>query len=58
VVENADDAIEKINKLTPEFYFENKDVIEENWQKALTYRHYVSRIADKLRELFTLNNLL
>jgi len=57
-IENTDDAIEKINKLTPEFYLENKDVIEENWQKALMYRHYVTRIAENLKEIFTLNNLL
>jgi hypothetical protein len=57
-IDNVDDAIEKINKLTPEFYFENKDIVEENWQKALTYRHYVTRIAENLREVFILNNLL
>lgn len=57
-VENANDAIKKINKLTPEFYYERKDVIEENWQKALQYRHYVKQIANNLREFFTLNNLL
>jgi hypothetical protein len=57
-IESDDDAIEKINKLTPEFYFENKEVIEENWKKALEYRHYVSRTADMLRETFKLNGLI
>jgi hypothetical protein len=52
-----DDAIEKINKLTPEYYLEKKDIIEENWRTAFKYRNYIDRIADILRETFKINNI-
>ena len=57
-IESDDDAIEKINQLTPEFYFGKKEIIEENFQNALKYRHYVNRISDTLEEVFKLNNLV
>lgn len=57
-IESDDDAIEKINKLTPEYYFEKKEAIEENWNLALKYRHYVTRIYSILKEIFELNSLL
>lgn len=57
-IESDDDAIEKINKLTPEYYFERKEIIEENWNLALEYRHYVTRIYNMLKETFELNSLL
>ena len=55
---DENEIIQKVNQLTPEYYYSRKDVIEENWQKALQYRHYVKQIANNLREFFTLNNLL
>jgi hypothetical protein len=57
-IESDDDAIEKINKLTPEYYFEKKEIIEENWRLALKYRNYVQRISIILGETFKLNGLL
>lgn len=57
-IESDDDAIEKINQLTPEFYENRKEIIEENWKKAFNYRNYTSRIADILELTFQENNLL
>lgn len=57
-IESDDDAIEKINKLTPEYYFERKEIVDENWNLALKYRHYVKRIHNILKETFEINNLL
>jgi len=57
-IESDDDAIEKINNLTPEFYNSKKEVIEENWNRALSYRCYPKRIHDILKDVFINNNLL
>lgn len=56
--ENDDDAIEKINNLTPEYYSSRLDIIEKNWKKAFEYKNYLSRITNILEETFILNNLL
>lgn len=55
--ESAEEALTKINSLTPEFYFDKKHVIEENWKKAFEYKNYVTRIAKVLEEVFILNKL-
>jgi hypothetical protein len=57
-IESDDDAVEKINKLTPDFYFDRKEIIESNWKKAFEYRNYVDRIANILEEVFKENNLI
>jgi len=46
--ENIDDCIEKINRLTPEYYIDRLEIIEENYIKAKTYLNFVQRIHDKL----------
>jgi hypothetical protein len=56
--ENIDDLIYKVNQLDENFYESKKEVIEENWKLALKYVNYEKNIADKLKEIFKLNNLL
>lgn len=53
-----DDAIEKINMLTPEYYLERKDIIEENWNRTINYRNYIKRIKEILKETFETNNMI
>lgn len=55
---NVDDLIYQINKLSPEYYEQHKNVIEENYQKALKYIDYPQNIANAVTEIFTLNNLI
>ena len=56
-VYSDDDAIEKINQLTPEFYNERLDIIKSNQQKAIGYANYVQRIYLAVKEVFEHNNL-
>jgi len=57
-VYSDDDAINKINSLTPEFYNERLDVIEENWKKAIGYSNYIERIYLEIKKVFEFNNLI
>jgi hypothetical protein len=57
-IENDDDAIEKINNLTPELYYSKKEVIDKNWEKTFEYKDYVLRIANMLEIIFKENKLL
>ena len=56
--ENADDFIYICNKLTPEYYYEHLDIIEENYNIALQYVNYEQNIVNKITEIFKLNNLI
>lgn len=56
--ENTDDFIYIANDLTEDFYYSKKDIIEENYQKALQYVDYEQNIANKIIEIFKLNNLI
>jgi hypothetical protein len=53
-----DDAIDIINSLTPELYYEKLNAVEENWKKAFKYKNYLSNIKNILHETFEINNLL
>lgn len=55
--ENADDLIYIINNLNEEYYTSRKEVIEKNYQLALEYLDYEKTIVDKIKEIFTLNNI-
>jgi hypothetical protein len=56
--ENIDDFIYISNNLTEDFYNSKKDIIEENYQKALYYVDYEQNIVNKITEVFKLNNLI
>ena len=56
--ENDDDAIEKINNLTSDYYNERLHIVEENWNRAFEYKNYLTRITNILEETFKLNNLI
>ena len=49
--ENVDDCIEKLNNLTPEYYSDRLEIIEENYNTAKNYIGFVPRIYRKLVEL-------
>jgi hypothetical protein len=44
--------------LTLEYYDSKKDIIEENYQKALQYIDYEQNIVNKITEIFKLNKLI
>ena len=56
--ENVDDFLYITNQLTEEYYISKKDIIEENYQKALQYVNYEQNITNKITEIFKLNNLI
>jgi len=55
---DVDDFIYITNQLTEEYYISKKDIIEENYQKALQYVNYEQNITNKIIEIFKLNNLI
>jgi len=57
-IKSDDDAIEKINSLTPEFYESKKEVIEKNYRRSFEYRNYNQRIANTLDSIFKLNKFI
>lgn len=57
-INNIDDAIYKINNLNEDYYNSKKNIIEENYQKALQYIDYEQSIVNKITEIFELNKLI
>jgi hypothetical protein len=57
-VSNVDEAIKIINTLTPDYYSSKLKIIEENYNKAFTYKDYTGNISKQIKEIFELNNLL
>lgn len=55
---NADQAIKLINKLTPEYYNDRLNIIEENYQKAFEYKDYIQTINKTLTNIFKSNNII
>jgi hypothetical protein len=53
----VDDLIYTSNQLTEEYYYRHLDIIEENYQKALQYASYEQNFINKIKEIFTLNNI-
>jgi hypothetical protein len=56
--EEADEFIYITNNLNENYYHSKKDIIEENYQKALQYVNYEQNIIDKIKEIFKLNKLI
>lgn len=46
-----------INNLTPEFYASKQDIIKENFNTALKYADYMSRIKNLIKEICKFNNI-
>jgi hypothetical protein len=46
------------NNLNESYYHSRKDIIEENYQKALQYVNYEQNIVNKITEIFKLNNII
>ena len=55
---SVDECIYLSNTLTKEYYNSKKDIIEENYQKALHYIDYEQNIVNKVTEIFKLNKLI
>jgi len=55
---NIDEFIYITNDLNEDYYNSKKDIIEENYQKALQYFDYEQNIVNKITEIFKLNNLI
>jgi hypothetical protein len=55
---NIDDFIYIVNKLDINYYNSKKEVIEENYQKALQYVDYEQNIINKITEIFKLNKII
>lgn len=55
--QNADDFIQKCNQLTPEYYYSKLDIIEENFKRVQEHQKYEGRICNKIKNIFTLNNI-
>ena len=56
--DNVDDLIVKVNKLDESYYNDRLDVIEENYNKALSYVNYEQNIVDAITEIFKINSLI
>jgi hypothetical protein len=55
---NVDDLIYKLNNLDENHYNNIKEIIDENYNKALNYTHMQTNITNKISEIFKLNNLI
>ncbi len=53
-----DDVIDKINTLTPEYYYSRLKHIENNYNNALKYKNHIITIKNQLIEIFKHNNIL
>lgn len=55
---SVDDLIFKVNNLTEDFYESKRDIIEENYNKALSYVDYEQNIVNSITNIFKLNKLI
>ena len=55
---NIDEFIYISNNLNDKYYNSKKDIIEENYHKALQYVNYEQNIINKIIKIFKLNNLI
>jgi hypothetical protein len=55
---DIDDLIYKINNLDENYYNTKLEAIEENYNLAMKYINYEKNIAEKIQEIFQLNNLV
>ena len=58
IFNTSDEAINIINNLTPDDYFNRLEFIEENYNKAFEYKDYIKTIKNKIIEIFKHNNIL
>jgi hypothetical protein len=55
---NVDEFTYISNRLNEDYYNSRKEIIEENYQKALQYIDYESNVVNKITEIFELNKLI
>lgn len=51
IINDLDDFLLKTNQLNEEFYYSRKDIVEENYRKALQWIDYSGRIIKKINEI-------
>jgi hypothetical protein len=56
-VKNADEIIRVVNSLTPDYYNDRLDIINENYQQAFKYKDYISNIKNHVLEIFKVNSI-
>ena len=56
--DNVDDLIYTMNNIDENYYNDHLDAVESNYQKAISYIDYEVRIAEKVKEIFTYNELI
>ena len=54
---DENEIIQKVNQLTPEYYYSRKDVIEENYIKAQFYADIFSRFVNIMKEIVKYNDV-
>lgn len=54
---SSDELLEKINTLTPDYYFDRKKIIEKNYHSALYHGDFFYRLNEILVEIVTLNQI-
>ena len=54
---NEDEIIKAANQLTPEYYFDRKDVIKHNYELAKHYANLFGRFGEVLQEIVDINNI-
>ena len=54
---DENEIIQKVNQLTPEYYYSRKDVIEENYVKAQFYADIFSRFVNIMKEIVKYNDV-
>jgi len=54
----VDEAIDIINNLTKNDYYNRLDYIEENYNKAFEYKDYINTIKNKVVEIFAYNKII
>jgi len=55
--ETKEELFDIINNLTPEFYYSKLEIINENYNMALTYANYVERLKQLLIQICKFNNI-
>lgn len=55
---SVDEFIKISNKLTPKYYYDRLNIIEDNYNKVIKYQKYQERICNQIIKIFKLNNII
>jgi hypothetical protein len=57
ICQDENEIIEKVNQLTPEYYYSRKKAIDQNYEIAKYYANIFSRMKDLMSEIIELNKI-